>query len=434
MINTIFLDKYFFLSENAALVSGAMHSIIIDFKNKCVYRPNVSSKQILELGENGYTVSEAVDKLKSEIEASDTISFIEEFTSKGLIQLSASPKLLQNEEAYLPKLDFISIEVVSKCNLKCIHCYAESEPVGDMGLPTDALIKIIAEASELGCKNLQLTGGECTLRDDLVDLIKHAKDVGFKSIEVFTNGTLLTEDLIKFFAREGILAATSLHSFRAKTHDAITGVPGSFASTLRNLKLLLSYGISTRCATVAMKLNEEELDGTISFLSKLGVLRKLPDPIRPRGRGMLSENWPNSYGLSSLLMQPSFCVSRNDYEKNMRGNSCWCGKVAITSSGNVLPCVFARDNIAGNITENSLAKIIGSELMQSFWSLTKDKIDVCKDCEYRYLCRDCRPWSYGLTGNIFAKYPRCTYDPYTGEWGTAESALIYSYNCKNNYA
>jgi radical SAM protein with 4Fe4S-binding SPASM domain len=418
----IIYNEYFFLSKDVALVSGAVHSLLIDFDHKCTYRINTSSRAILELGENGFTISEALEKLKSEVGPSDIISFINQLAAKELICISPTPKT-SKIDPYTPRLDFISIEVVSKCNLKCIHCYADSTPRKDIGLPSVTLKRVISEAAELGCKALQLTGGECLLREDLTDLIEHAKGEGFGIIEIFTNATMLTEDMVKFLANEGIQVATSIHSFRAEIHDAITGVPGSFESTLRNLKLLLSYGVPTRTATIAMRQNEDDLEATTTFLLKLGVQCKSPDPIRPRGRGLLSENWPKKYGLSCMLTEPSFCISKEDYEQNKLGNSCWRGKAAITSSGEVLPCVFARDNIVGNITRQNLAEIIYSECMQNLWSLSKDKVKVCKDCEYRYFCRDCRPWSYGLIGDLYAKYPQCTYNPYTGEWGTAEDTF-----------
>ena len=41
---------------------------------------------------------------------------------------------------------------------------------------------------------------------------------------------------------------------------------------------------------------------------------------------------------------------------------------------------------------------------------------VCKDCEFRYCCHDCRPLAEGVAGNKKAKYPRCCYNPYDGEW------------------
>src|SRR5690606_33783526 len=101
------------------------------------------------------------------------------------------------------------------------------------------------------------------------DLIDHARLKGFSFIEVFTNGTLLTEPLIRYFASVGVNVAISIYSYRQETHDTITGTKGSFEKTLNSLKLLLAYGVPTRCATIAMKQNEVDPDGTSYYLQQL---------------------------------------------------------------------------------------------------------------------------------------------------------------------
>ena len=53
--------------------------------------------------------------------------------------------------------------------------------------------------------------------------------------------------------------------------------------------------------------------------------------------------------------------------------------------------------------------------------LTKDKIDKCSHCEYRYACFDCRPNS--LSGCIYEKPWYCTYDPDKGEWANTEKFI-----------
>jgi radical SAM protein with 4Fe4S-binding SPASM domain len=135
------------------------------------------------------------------------------------------------------------------------------------------------------------------------------------------------------------------------------------------------------------------------------------------------------YGLWFMQSNPSFFVDEEVYKKNRCWNSCWFGKVAVTSQGNVLPCVFARNQVAGNIKHQSLSEIINGETMLSYWELTKDKVEACKDCEYRYVCQDCRPWAYGFTGKLTAKSPRCTYNPYTGVWANAKEKLSQVGEC-----
>jgi radical SAM protein with 4Fe4S-binding SPASM domain len=413
-------SSHFFLSEEKVLVKGAKHSILLDFEKGKIYRANSAAENILELGERGASIGEALSQLGSEIKCADITSFIEEASSQGLLTVSQTPQS-QPTEQHAPLLDFLWIEVTSRCNLKCIHCYADAKAESTeegraSDLSGEEIWKIIDEAASLGCQKIQFTGGEPTLRPDLEDLMGHALDRGFKFVEIFTNGTMLTEKKVNFFAEKGINVALSIYCHRAKEHDAITGVPGSFERTLNSLKLLLAYEVPTRCAVIAMKQNEEELEQTSYFLSKLGVLRSPPDPVRPSGRGVNTEIWPNKYGLRSFRTHAAFVVNREVYNRNRNWNSCWFGKAAVTSTGEVLPCIFARDQVAGNIRHQSFSEIVYGHSMLNYWSLTKDRVEVCSDCEFRYVCEDCRPWAYGFTGNLYAKSPRCTYDPYLGEW------------------
>ncbi len=310
------MDQYFFLSEGNVLVKGAKHSLILNLSTHSMNRVNDSARKIIELGERGLKISEVLEELKPEIKAEDVLAFIEEVSIQCLVHLSSQPKLPSTEDKFPPVLDFLWIEVSSRCNLKCIHCYADSESQKTISQSAEEIKRYMDEAAALGCKKIQLTGGECLLREDIKELLKHAKSKEFDTIEVFTNGTLLTEEIVSFFAKEKITAALSLHSYRAETHDAVTRVPGSFQKTLNGLKLLLAYGVPTRCCTTALKQNEEDLEATGYFLYQLGVFRSAPDPVRPSGRGKSMENWPSKYGLRTMQTQPNFTISSETYQKN----------------------------------------------------------------------------------------------------------------------
>lgn len=62
----------------------------------------------------------------------------------------------------------------------------------------------------------------------------------------------------------------------------------------------------------------------------------------------------------------------------------------------------------GNIKSTSLVDVCALRKFRSYWFITKDKIKVCKDCEYRYVCNDCR----AFVKHKFDKPKKCNYDPY----------------------
>lgn len=90
----------------------------------------------------------------------------------------------------------VQFEVTKRCNLSCPVCFADAgkEPIIDPSI--EELIdqmKIIWDTS--GKCNIQLSGGEPTLRDDLPEIIKVASSLGFSFFQLNTNGIRLAEDL-----------------------------------------------------------------------------------------------------------------------------------------------------------------------------------------------------------------------------------------------
>lgn len=89
----------------------------------------------------------------------------------------------------------IILEVTARCNLGCAFCYADSGGAGgvDPGIP---LLKTWFESAARagGECNIQLSGGEPTLRDDLPEIVALGREYGFSFIQLNTNGLRLARD------------------------------------------------------------------------------------------------------------------------------------------------------------------------------------------------------------------------------------------------
>lgn len=416
-------EQYINLTSDKTLVRGAKYGLVVDFTTGELHRLNKTACEILEYSQKALSLEETVARLKLKAESAD--AFIKSMLTKRIIDINPVPnssfKICNSPPP--AKLDFVWIEVISNCNLRCLHCYAEALPQQMERPGKKVVIDWMDQASKLGCPTIQLTGGECTLRDDLPELLVHARS-RFDTVEIFTNATLLTPQQIRFLSENRIQVAFSFYSYKSDVHDRITGVPGSHHKTLESLKLLIADRVKVRGGIIGLKQNESDLEATEYFLKSLGVAVGPADPVRPCGRGRKQEFWPEKYGQCMVNAKPQFMPEAEQYCSSQYWNSCWFGKLAISPEGDVLPCVFARDQVAGNLYEKSLEQIFQNGLM-SYWQLTRDDIVVCRDCEYRYLCRDCRPWAYGYTGDLNAKSPTCTYNPYTGEWAPPDSVLKF---------
>ena len=89
----------------------------------------------------------------------------------------------------------VLLEVTSRCNLHCPVCFAQSGE-GEFSDPTMREIenwyeKLMASG---GPFNIQLSGGEPTVRDDLPEIVALGRAKGFPYIQLNTNGLRLAEE------------------------------------------------------------------------------------------------------------------------------------------------------------------------------------------------------------------------------------------------
>ena len=95
-------------------------------------------------------------------------------------------------------------------------------------------------------------------------------------------------------------------------------------------------------------------------------------------------------------------------------NGCLNGKIAIDAEGAIRNCP-SFDGDFGRLETMPLADVARDPRFRSVWSVAKDSIEVCRDCELRYACTDCRAF-LSRPDDLYSKPAKCGYDPYTGKW------------------
>jgi sulfatase maturation enzyme AslB (radical SAM superfamily) len=130
--------------------------------------------------------------------------------------------------------DTISIEVSTKCNSNCRHCFVKGRASNESNLTFEIVKDIITESYLVSYKHLHLTGGEPLLWPDLLKTLDFAFDAGYQTILINTNGSLLTEDLCYRLSRyKGLTLSVSLEGPKPY-HDRIRG-KDSFESAVSGL-------------------------------------------------------------------------------------------------------------------------------------------------------------------------------------------------------
>ena len=87
------------------------------------------------------------------------------------------------------------IEVTQRCDLKCNVCFADSGNAGGND-PVCAGFKGCTRAllAAGGPFNVQLSGGEPTVREDLPEIISLGRSMGFDFIQLNTNGLRMARE------------------------------------------------------------------------------------------------------------------------------------------------------------------------------------------------------------------------------------------------
>ncbi|MDR2834800.1 MAG: grasp-with-spasm system SPASM domain peptide maturase, partial [Bacteroidales bacterium] len=118
----------------------------------------------------------------------------------------------------------------------------------------------------------------------------------------------------------------------------------------------------------------------------------------------------NSFFCSKKISPNMFSLRIEHFTESQLHNTCLNRKICIDSEGNIKNCPNMSQSY-GNIKDTTLAEAIEKQGFKDCWTICKDKIDVCKDCEFRHICTDCRAFIKD-PGNIYSQPAKCGYNPY----------------------
>lgn len=166
-------------------------------------------------------------------------------------------------------------EITRVCNLRCVHCENQCGERSPRELSTEAMGKVAQGLIRLGCKQVDLTGGEPLLRPDWADLCGMLVGSGVK-VALITNGLLLDRDTLAQVLAAGVGAiGISIDGLQA-THDGMRLRPGPGASpwqlAMAAVERVLPH-LETVVITQVNKRSLPELPALHDLLSSLGVRR-----------------------------------------------------------------------------------------------------------------------------------------------------------------
>jgi 7,8-dihydro-6-hydroxymethylpterin dimethyltransferase len=170
------------------------------------------------------------------------------------------------------------LEVTQRCNLRCAFCFADSDtsrsPDPDMGTIRSWFESLRASGNPC---NIQLSGGEPTIREDLPKIIALGRSMGFGFVQVNTNGLRLSADpaYLERLADAGL--ASVFLQFDGMNEDIHQKLRGGFFLKEKMIAIenCRQQGLGVVLVpTVVPGVNDNELGSIVQFaLENLDVVR-----------------------------------------------------------------------------------------------------------------------------------------------------------------
>jgi len=317
----------------------------------------------------------------------------------------------EHEEYTYRKPFILELEITRRCNLRCVHCYAEAED-RDFGdeLTLQEMEAVLDDGQGLGIRELSLTGGEVFTRPDFLDTI----DAGLAReyhVRFVTNATLLTDGLLRQLCERPIkLITVSLDAINPAAHERIRG-SGSHKAALEGIELLRSAGHRISIITAFSSLNigefddllafcvERDLDWQVQMTSAKGRCSRgitlSPDSYYALGE-RVAEAYTSDLPISVIPMDDlatfshfaPLSVLSSTWQRQCTGGLL---NIFVRANGDVTPCsaLAFPECIVGNVRKESLKQICLEERCRHnlAWLSPESLTGVCADCAFRQDCR-----------------------------------------------
>jgi len=173
--------------------------------------------------------------------------------------------------------------ILTRCNLKCSHCYINPLQHGDQTLSLETIVKWLnAIDVHRPNANVILLGGEPTLHPDLGEIVKQTKAMGFNSVTVDTNGYLFNDFLAKVTPDDLDALSFSLDGASSAINDPLRG-KGSYDRCIAGIKRSKAKGFYTSLIYTVSRANIHQLDQMIPLVKQLQIDRFFIQAIGIRG-------------------------------------------------------------------------------------------------------------------------------------------------------
>ncbi|MBU1136392.1 MAG: radical SAM protein [Nanoarchaeota archaeon] len=328
---------------------------------------------------------------------------------------------------------FCYINLTSKCNLRCKHCFGDYSIPKNNELSLDDWKKVITELKNSKVFFVNISGGEPTQSPYFKEFIKCLSKEGIHFI-LTTNG-VFSNDIKKFIIRNReylIGIKISLDGPDAESHGFLRldsnnkKNPEIFKIVLENIFFFKKHKIPLTISSVLHKKNIKKIKRFQELIKEINPISWFISPIIPLGRANLNRTLSECYEYFNINFWDSLSNENKKRgiktklidlpvirgEKGLSAYECagalnFC---EIHSDGTVSPCTLCRICIPEkiikfeNIRKKSLKEIWNGNSFNKFRSYMNKG---CEGCKMLPECNKCIAQSFRYFDNGDSPTPYC---------------------------
>ena len=339
--------------------------------------------------------------------------------------------------------------MTKRCNLKCVHCYAQAvDPEGTDDISTDQAKTMIDDLAAYGAPVMLFSGGEPLVRQDLVELASYATTKGMRAV-ISTNGTLITKEKARELKSVGLSYVGISLDGGEEVHDHFRKVPGAFKKALEGVANCQAEGLKVGLRFTINKRNQAEVPKLFEIIRDIEVPRICFYHLVYSGRGseLIKEDLDHAEtrAVVNLIMDETRKLFEQGKPKEVltvdnhadgplvyyrllkedpkraaevmellqmnEGNSTGRGIGCISWDGKVHADQFWRQHVFGNVLERPFSQIWDDPEIELLHKLKDKKPYVkgrCAECKFLNICGgNFRARAEAFYGDIWAQDPAC---------------------------
>ena len=179
----------------------------------------------------------------------------------------------------------VVMNLTRRCNLKCLHCYSDSDGQRAPGeLTTREITEVLDDLADYGVKHVLFSGGEPLTRGDIFELARHASDRKLR-VTLSTNGTLITPKIARKIAEAGFSYVGVSFDGLGPVNDVFRGAPGAFEQARKGMYNLLPFGVRVGLRLTLTRHTLADLDNVLRFVEDEPIGRACFYHLAYAGRG-----------------------------------------------------------------------------------------------------------------------------------------------------